>query len=332
MPSSVVTIGTFDGVHIGHAALLAEARRRATALGPGTRVVALAFDPHPLTTIRPEAAPALLTPFEHRRALLLRAGADLVERLEPTPELLNLTPRQFVERVVREYAAAAFVEGPDFRFGHDRAGDVRTLAELGGELGFDTAILDPVEIDLTDQTIVRASSTMVRWLVTHGRIGDAARLLGRPYELLGTVIRGNQMGRTIGFPTANLSTPCLVPADAVYAGAAHLPDGRVLAAAIHIGTRSTFNDMRRSVEAYILGWDGHLDGAAPSAPATGPRHDYDWPLRLSLAAYLRDQAKFESVPHLVAQIHRDVERARRAFGGVSPATHAPQPLVGSTAP
>jgi riboflavin kinase/FMN adenylyltransferase len=327
-----VTIGTFDGVHLGHAALLAEARRRAADLGPGTRIVALAFHPHPLTTIRPDAAPPLLTPFDHRRNLLQQAGADLVERLEPTHDLLNLTPRAFIERVVQTHSAAAFIEGPDFRFGHDRAGDVRTLASLGREIGFDTVILDPVEIDLTDQTIVRASSTMVRWLITHGRVGDAARILGRPYELIGTVIQGNQMGRTIGFPTANLETPCLIPADAVYAGAATLPDGRTLPAAIHIGTRSTFNDMRRSVEAYILDWDGHLASDPVDHPTTGPRHTYGWPLRLALIAHLRDQAKFESVPHLVAQIHRDVERTRRIFeAGPAPA-HPAQQLIGSAAP
>lgn len=316
MPRSVVTIGTFDGVHLGHAALLREARRVASGLGADTRVVALAFDPHPLTKIKPDAVPPLLTTFDWRTALLREAGADVVERLEPTSELLNLSPRDFIDGVIARHGAAAFVEGPDFRFGHDRAGDVRTLMAIGGEMGFETVVLEPVEIDLSDQTIVRASSTMVRWLVTQGRVTDAARLLGRDYELTGTVVRGNQMGRTIGFPTANLDTPCLVPADAVYAGRAHLPDGRTLPAALHVGTRSTFNDMRRSVEAYLLDWDGAL-GTPTGSGSGAPLYEYGWPLRISFATHLRDQAKFESVDKLVDQIRRDVARTRRVMADSS---------------
>lgn len=309
MTASVITIGTFDGVHLGHAALIAEARRRAAAHPGGpARVIAMSFDPHPMTRLNPALAPAMLTEFDRRAQLLRDLGADQVVRLQPTDELLGLTAREFIERVVREHAPIAIVEGPDFHFGKGRTGNVRALADMGPAMGFQTVVMDPVEVDLCDQTIVTASSTITRWLVAHGRVADAARVLGRPYELTGVVRKGNQMGRQLGFPTANLHTPCLLPLDGVYAGIAQLPHGPAFPAAVHVGTRSTFNDATRTVEAHILDWDGSL--ATDPAPAAAPRYDYDWPLRLALVAFLRDQARFESVAALVAQIRRDVQRVR----------------------
>ncbi len=299
--ASVLTIGNFDGVHIGHATLIARARAIAAQHASRPRVVALSFDPHPLTRLRPELAPPMLTTFEERCRLLSAAGADAVVRLEPTQELLSLSPEAFVAHIVAEHAPVAIVEGPDFHFGKSRAGNNKVLADLGRLHGFEVSVVAPVESSLNDQSIVTVSSTIIRWLVQHGRVADAARLLGRPYILTGTVVRGDQRGRQIGFPTANLATPCMLPADAVYAGTAELADGRRFHSAIHVGTRSTFDDSTRTVEAYILDWKG------PVAEGTA---EYGWPLRLEIAHWLRDQARFETVGHLVEQIGRDVNRTR----------------------
>lgn len=303
-PRTIVTIGNFDGVHLGHAALVREARRLAGPADQGGRVVALAFHPHPISTLRPAEAPAMLTDFDQRATMLRALGADQVVRLEPTAELLALTPEQFVERVIREHGAQGFVEGEDFRFGKGRAGDVELLRDMARARGFDASILPAVTVDLTDQTLVACSSSLARWLVSRGRVADAARVLGRPYELRGVVVRGDQRGRQIGFPTANLDTPCLPPADGVYAARAQLPDGRLRPAAVHVGPRATFENAARTVEASILDWQGPLidgwDGAA----------EYGWALTIRFVAWLRDPAKFESVRALVGQITRDVERAR----------------------
>lgn len=297
--ATAVTIGNFDGVHLGHAELV----RRARAHG---RVVALVFDPHPLSVLRPDAAPARLMPFERRAEILRAMGADEVERLEPRPGLLNESPAQFIGWVFERFAPTLIVEGSDFRFGKGRAGDGRVLTELCAARGARAEIVEPVTVSLSDQSIVTASSTIVRWLVARGRADDAARVLGRPYELIGEVVRGDRRGREIGFPTANLrfDPPALLPADGVYAGAAALADGRRMPAAIHVGPRATFDRAERTVEAHIPGWAGPLaEGGV----------EYGWPLRLEFTAWLRDQARFDSVASLIAQIERDVARARLAF-------------------
>lgn len=299
--ASVLTIGNFDGVHIGHQSLVARAREIASRHASRPRVIALSFDPHPLTRLRPELAPPMLTTFEERSRLLRDAGADEVVRLDPTPELLAISPESFIAHLVAQHAPVAIVEGPDFHFGKARAGNNVTLASLGKLHGFEVSIVPPVESSLNDQSVVTVSSTIIRWLVRHGRVADAARLLGRPYTITGTVVQGDQRGRQIGFPTANLSTPCLLPADAVYAGVAQLVDGRRFNAAIHVGVRSTFDDTTRTLEAYILDWKGPLaEGGA----------EYHWPLRLEITHWLRDQARFDSVSSLVDQIGRDVSRTR----------------------
>jgi riboflavin kinase/FMN adenylyltransferase len=299
--AAVLTIGNFDGVHIGHAALIARAREIAARHASRPRVIAMTFDPHPLTRLRPELAPPVLTTFTERERLLIAAGADEVVRLEPSPELLSLAPEAFVAHVVAEHAPVAIVEGPDFHFAKGRAGNNQVLAQLGRLHGFEVDVVPPVEAALGDQSIVTASSTIIRWLVQHGRVADAALILGRPYTLTGAVVRGDQRGRQIGFPTANLATPCMLPADAVYAGTAELADSRRFQAAIHVGTRSTFDDTTRTVEAYILDWAGPVAERTP---------EYGWPLRLEINHWLRDQARFESVPLLVEQITRDVKRTR----------------------
>lgn len=313
----VLTIGSFDGVHLGHAALV----RTARAIAGDGPVVALAFDPHPTTILAPHRVPARLSVFDDRAALLVRSGADTVHRLEPTADLLALTPEGFIDRLVEQYAPAAFVEGPDFRFGAGRAGSVRTLETLGRQRGFRVDVVPPVEVDLNDQTLITASSTVARWLIARGRVADAGRVLGRPYELSGPVRRGDQRGRTIGVPTANVHPETEPPADGVYAGEAELPDGRTLPAAIHVGPRHTFDAPERTVEAHVVGWAG---------PVPEGGDEYGWTIRLRFIQWLRGQIRFAGVDALVEQMRRDLVRsaevhARRAAGSYPPLPPAAGP-------
>lgn len=294
-------MGNFDGVHAGHAALLGVARELAAQ--HGAKVIALSFDPHPISVLRPQATPARLTTFSRRRELLQEAGADEVRRLEPTPNLLGLSPEAFVEHLVSEYHPAGIVEGPDFHFGKGRAGTVRTLEALGQRHGFEVRIVHPIAAVLSDQLIATASSTTVRSLITNGRVVDAWALLGRPYELEGIVERGDQRGRTIGFPTANLRGETMLPADGVYAAVASLDDGRWWPAAVNIGSRPTFDGIDRRVEAHLIGATGsqweRIQGL----------EEYGWKMRLKLVGWVRDQVKFPSIAGLIEQIGRDRTRA-----------------------
>jgi riboflavin kinase / FMN adenylyltransferase len=298
----VVTIGTFDGVHAGHRALVQRARELAGQGEGGGRVTALVFDPHPLAILRPEAAPGRLSSFQMREKLVREAGADHVERLVPTPALLALSARAFVEDLVKAHHPSAIVEGPDFRFGAGREGTVLTLDDLGRKLGYSVDVLPPVEIALMDLTLVRASSSIVRWLLAEGRVRDAALVLGRPYEIEGSVERGDRRGRQIGFPTANIATEYLMPGDGIYACRAFLPDGRSFAAGVHVGPRETFGDRRRVIEAHLLGAERD-DVRLKGLP------EYGWNIRLQFVSWLRDPVRFESVAHLVHQMNADCRRA-----------------------
>lgn len=307
----VLSIGSFDGVHAGHVALMRHARSLADA-GPGGRVLVLAFDPHPSSVIRPGTEPARLTTFAHRRELLLAAGADDVQPLAPSAELLAMPPEAFISQTVSRFAPTWFVEGQDFCFGKGRAGNVETLRRLGGDHDYQVAVLAPVDVTLSDHSVVPASSTMVRWLIARGRVADAARVLGRPYQIRGVVTRGDQRGRTIGVPTANLATEQLLPADGVYAGIGTLPDGRRVGAAVNVGTRPTFDGVGRRLEAHLL------DASDPVSVGGEPRitglPDYGWPLRIDLIGWIRDDLRFGGIEALVAQMRRDIERVRARLG------------------
>lgn len=315
-PQTAITVGSFDGVHLGHAALLEAARSAVGSRADGGRVTALAFFPHPMTTLRPEHAPPRLTNWEQRRELLLGAGADDAQRLAPTPEVLSLEPREFVERVVAEHSPTVWVEGPDFRFGKARRGDVDTLQKLGREFGFQGIVVPEREVILNDLTMAPASSSFVRWLLSRGRLADARCVLGRPYEVRGVVEQGDQRGREIGFATANIAVESMPPADGVYAGLATLPDGAVWPAAISVGSKPTFGDRPRAVEAHLIGWDGALGGAAAG---------YGWRIALTFISWLREQVRYDDLPSLIAQIERDVDRTREMVGrlGVDAAIDCP---------
>lgn len=315
MPATVLTIGNFDGVHLGHAALIARARQLAPH--PHGRVIALTFDPHPATILAPARAPTPLLPFSRREALLREAGADEVVKLTPTPDFLAMPPQLFIERLRAAYAPTAFVEGPDFHFGAKRAGTIEVLQELGRAMGFWVEIVPPVEVGLVDGMLVTASSTLARALIATGRVADAARILGRPYELRGTVVQGDRRGRTVGFPTANLKldadwTDVGLPQDGVYAGVGVLPDGSRHPAMVNLGTRPTVNGREHRIEPHLI-----MEGSSDTRHATGEDKkpwsplpglpEYGWPLTLELHRWIRDQVKFPSFEALVGQLHRDRE-------------------------
>ncbi|MCP3905417.1 MAG: riboflavin biosynthesis protein RibF [Planctomycetes bacterium] len=296
--STAVTIGNFDGVHRGHTRLVQAARAE---VGDDGRVIVLSFDPHPLTALRPDVEIRRLTGFERRTALLAAAGADEVVRLEPTADVLDRAPDEFIADVARRFAPSVIVEGPDFRFGRGRAGDVRTLRKLETTHGYRTVVIDPVEAALANQHVVRVSSSMVRWLLERGRVADAGMLLGRPYALQTTVVPGDRRGRTLGIPTANLDRgDDVLPADGIYAGTARRPDGRCYAAAISVGTKPTFGAHARVCEAHLLDYDGPVD-------------DYGWTIDLRFERWLRDQVRYDDVARLVEQLQRDLDNVRDAI-------------------
>ncbi len=293
-----VTVGNFDGVHLGHVALIRRARELVSSHG---KVIALAFDPHPNSVLRPGTEPARLTTFGHRAQLLRAAGADEVHQLQPTREFLNLNAKEFIEFVISKWKPTVFVEGPDFHFAKGRSGTIPILRDFGASMNFCVEIVEAVEVDLDDQLIVTASSTRIRWLLSHGRVSDAARVLGRPYQIQATVVQGDRRGRTIGIPTANVSTEQLLPMDGVYGGRGSLEDGRTFIAALNVGTRPTFDGIGRRMEV-------HLMRAPKSGFTIAGLPEYGWKLNIDITHWIRDDLKFNGLTPLVEQIHRDCAR------------------------
>lgn len=299
-----ISIGNFDGVHRGHAALL---RRARSIAGPSGWVVVVTFDPHPLARLRPHAVPPSLTACDERVRLLRALGADDVVVLDPTPELLQREPSEFIVELRRRVPFDAIVEGDDFRFGRARSGSVGTLREIGAREGFTVDVVDGIDVALGDQTVVRASSTMARWLVAQGRVADAARLLGRPYALVAPTAAGDRRGRTIGFPTMNLAHgAALLPADGVYGGWVTLDDGSRHVAAISVGTKPSFGASARTCEAHLPGLDLPLDR-------------YGFTVRVEFGRWVRGQFALRSTDALVAQIGRDVADIVARAGPTIPA-------------
>lgn len=322
---TVITIGNFDGVHIGHTQLVRRARQLA---GPAGRVLALAFDPPPATLLRPDRVPSRLSTFARRRDWLMEAGADDVHALAPTASLLGQSADAFVEHLAQTYAPVAVVEGPDFRYGHDRAGSVASLAAAGLRLGFSVDVVPAQDAVLNDLSVVTASSTLVRRLLATGRVADAAAVLGRPYELRGLVAPGDRLGRTIGVPTANLAAIAtdhpMLPADGVYAALARTPDGKRHAAAVNIGVRPTVAGRVRRVEAHLLDHAG-----AWSPPSDLP--EYGWDLELHFLAWVRDQVRFPGVEALRAQLQRDLARVTDIVRSAEASRDARRPRATSSA-
>jgi len=290
-----LAIGNFDGVHLGHTALLAEARARAARRG-GLAAV-LTFTPHPARLFAPDRAPPLIMSLQRRLEVLEQAGMDLAI-VEPfTRAFASIEAPAFVcDVLARDLGARAVVVGYDFSFGRERAGTVAMLRELGGTAGIDVAVIPPVEVDG-----VPCSSTRIRQLVAAGDTTAAARLLGRPFEIEGAVARGAGRGRGLGFPTANVVPEAeLRPKLGIYAARAVILDGPLAgqrhAVALSVGTNPQFSGEAVTTEAYLLDFEGDL---------------YDRRVRLEVGERLRDERRFESIDALVTQIRQDVARVRQ---------------------
>jgi riboflavin kinase/FMN adenylyltransferase len=329
-PGAVMSIGNFDGIHRGHRSLLAMAEGLRSPCGMGVPPMSVApksgpvhgdrdvlkldvdhmggtpmpqvvvtFEPHPLTVLRPEAAPPRLTPLGVKRAILEAAGVDTLVLLPPSRDLLDLSAEQFWQLLVSEVRPAHLIEGESFTFGKGRGGTLAKLRQWAVGSGIELHVAPSVHAVLLNLSVVSVSSSLIRWLISQGRVRDAAICLGRPYALEGTVVQGNQRGRTIGTPTANLDvSDQLVPADGVYAGRAVL-DQISYRAAISIGTLPTFDGAARQVEAHLLDFTGDLYGRS---------------LCVELTDWLREQRKFSSVDALKMQIADDLIQVGRRAG------------------
>ena len=304
MTGSVVTVGTFDGVHRGHHAVLAEIHRR--AVSSGRRSMLVTFEPHPLEVVNPDAAPALLTTTTERLAALATSGIDRVMTLRFDRAMAALDPADFVDQVLLPRCdLRELVIGHDHGFGRGRQGDVATLQALGASRGFPVDVVAPVR--LPDGLPV--SSTAIRRAVTGGDLGAAARMLGRPYSVEGVVQRGERRGRELGFPTCNLAIEArkLLPPDGVYAVVVETPAGR-FGGMMNQGHRPTFDDGRRLLETHLFGFEGVL---------------YDRSISVQWVALLRDIRRFDSVASLRQQLEVDSHRARTMLAVAHPDLEAP---------
>ena len=291
---TVVTIGNFDGVHLGHRHVLDQARATAGDLGVDT-VVVVSFDPHPMAVLRPEHAPPILASIETRARLREEAGIDAVLVIPFDRDIAGWSPEEFIDRaLVGTLHARAVVVGANFRFGSRAAGDVALLRDAGAERGFD---VEGVALDGGPQVW---SSTYVRQCLATGDVAGAAEALGRAFVVRGTVVEGDKRGRELGYPTANVPIPPVdaAPADGVYAGwLTRLDTGERYPAAISVGTNPTFDGEReRRVESYVLDRDD--------------LELYGVPVEVAFTERLRGMVKFDGIEALIETMRDDVRRAR----------------------
>jgi riboflavin kinase/FMN adenylyltransferase len=288
-----LTVGVFDGVHLGHRHLIDALKAHAAERGLASAVVTL--HPDPVQVLRPDLRVAYVTSLEERIELLRATGVDTVAPLTFTSEVAELSAHDFVRLLHETLDMRFLLMGPDHAFGRGREGTPQRVAEIGAELGFDVDTL-PQPLEGTSGAV---SSTSIRRALADGDMELAARLLGRPFAVRGPVVRGKERGRTIGFPTANIAvTPDrALPAYGVYVTRAHV-GGRTYPSATNIGVNPTFDDARPSVETYILDFEGDLYGRE---------------LRVEVLHRLRGETKFESIDALVAAIAADAQAARDYF-------------------
>jgi riboflavin kinase/FMN adenylyltransferase len=293
---AVVTIGAYDGMHLGHQAVIDHVRRLATERN--CRSALITFDKHPATVVRPESAPKLLTDREQRVELLSNTGLDAVVMIEFNEAQAAESPESFIQRVLIDcLSVSAVVIGEDFHFGRGRGGNVDLLAKFGVDHDFD---VEPLELlgreDGVDEPV---SSTAIRRALAGGDITRANEMLGRPFEARGAVVQGDQRGRLLGFPTANVevSNRICLPADGVYAGVYERPNFEVHDCAINLGRRPTFYEHAETslLEAHLLDFDGDL---------------YGEPAKVRFVHFLRSERKFDGIDALIEQLRSDVESTR----------------------
>ena len=295
-PPSVVTIGAYDGVHLGHRAVIEQVKALATAQGLQTVVVT--FDRHPAMVVRPESAPKLLCDLDQKLELLEAAGVDATYVVHFDEERAKETAEEFVHEVLAGcLTARAVVVGEDFHFGHKRGGNVALLREMGATLGFTVEGLELVSTEVGGTVI---SSTAIRSLLAEGDARGAAAMLGRPHEVRGAVEHGDKRGRELGFPTANLQIPdeIQLPMDGIYAGWFERADGSVHATAMSLGHRPTFYERPQGaplLECNLLDFADDLYGEA---------------VRVRFVERLRGEVKFDGIDPLIAQMQADVEQTR----------------------
>ncbi len=295
------TIGVFDGVHVGHQEVFRMVRVVADRLGVASAVVT--FDNHPAHVVRPRSAPRLLTTLEQKLELIDAQGIDYAYVVHFDAERASTHPDVFVEQVfVDALHAKAIVVGEDFHFGRGRSGNVDALRRIGEEWGFEVHALELIQH--SDEAREPVSSTKIRRALAGGDVARAALMLGRPYEVRGTVQEGDRRGQLIGFPTANIPVTKMMawPADAVYAGWCDLPDGSRHPCAINIGRRPTFYEHAEQslLEAHLIDFDGDLYGVQ---------------VAVSFVAFLRSERKFEGIDQLAIQLKKDVDEARKLLTG-----------------
>lgn len=291
---AVLTVGTFDGVHRGHREVLDEIVRRAER--SGRRSVLVTFHPHPLRIVRPESAPALLTTPAEKRELLAQTGLEYAVFLPFTDALRRYPARRFVEEILLDrLGMSELVVGYDHGFGRGREGDVETMREIGAEAGFEVDVVEAVE-----DGPAAVSSSRIREALAAGDVRGAARGLGRPYSISGSVVRGDRRGRELGFPTANLSVPDptkLIPRDGIYAVRA-VVRGASHPSLLHLGPRPTFVEAAPTLEAHLLDWSGDL---------------YGMHLQVEFVERLRDIQAFGSAEELGGAMQDDERAARAVF-------------------
>ncbi len=289
----VLTVGVFDGVHLGHRHLLRMVIERAEQVGAVSAVVT--FEPHPQAVLSPGSEPPLLTTVEERVCLIREVGIDVVGVLRFTTKVSLMSAEQYVDVLLDYFPLIEVWLGPGSAFGRGRQGTPEVLSEIGRRKGFSVRVVSP---KLDDSVII--SSTEIRRLLFHGNVEESARLLGRAFSLSGEVVSGFERGRELGFPTANVATPpeLLVPANGIYAVRVRV-GGEQLHGVVNIGTRPTFEDgAGRTIEVHILDFGGNLYGQR---------------ICLEFIERLRDEITFPNVQGLVEQIRHDVDQARRVL-------------------
>lgn len=316
----VLTIGNYDGVHVGHQEILGAAQRAAQQRG--TEMVVMTFEPHPVAILQPEKAPGVLTPLSLKLDLLRGHAGDCIVVIESNRELLAVSPGDFVEELLREMLRpGVVVEGEDFHFGSQRSGDIQTLANLGERKGFEVVVIPARQIGIGTGQTIRVSSTIIRYMLEGGHVSEAAIALSRPYRLMGKVVTGKGRGRRLGFPTVNMEKPKqVIPAEGVYAGFVETADSEQellgkkekIPAVFSIGQARTFGDEHPLlVEAHFL------------IEQVGDMAD-KW-VAMDFVQRLRGQHKFGTPQELAKQIAKDCEATREILPAARSCSKGAQP-------